>query len=173
MPAAYGWLALDRRGRWLVGGGPVTHPGANAFLGRNYDSEAGCWFVQNGPQRAFVTLAVAPFVLSLEPSGLRTHTGAGVARPTSLIVADGGDLLLATEHGLGLVCDRDLTAFVAELSLPAPGGADPLRYLLEPPADDAGEAVLWRGQRLPVRRLAPADLPGEFGFVRDPKPPPA
>ena len=57
VPAVYGWLSLDRRGRWCLRGEAVTHRGAVQFINRNYDHTSdGRWYFQNGPQRVFVDL---------------------------------------------------------------------------------------------------------------------
>ncbi len=178
VPAAYGWLALDRRGRWLLKGRPVTHPGTAAFFNRNYLADpAGRWYVQNGPQRAYVNLAVAPQILALAgDSGLRTHTGARVTRIDALVVDEDGDVLLATEHGLGLVCDRDLPAFVEALSIATPTGvlspADSFACLLSQATGDPPPVAQWHEHRFPIRTLALAALPGEFGFDPQPEPTP-
>ena len=36
VPAVFGWLALDRRGRWRVQGATIRHAGSVAFINRNY-----------------------------------------------------------------------------------------------------------------------------------------
>lgn len=76
VPHCYGWLSLDRRGQWRMrdeaaqaagtAGDPIRHTALLAFIARNYDSdEAGRWYFQNGPQRVYVGLAYAPFVVRL------------------------------------------------------------------------------------------------------------
>jgi len=78
VPAVYGWLALDRRGNWLLreseGGrlGRIGNAALREFIGRNYAADArGCWYFQNGPQRVFVELAYTPWVLHYEGVALR------------------------------------------------------------------------------------------------------
>ena len=57
VPAVYGWLALDRRGNWLIKRETIANDGLNAFISRNYlHDEAGQWYFQNGPQRVYVEL---------------------------------------------------------------------------------------------------------------------
>lgn len=165
VPAVHGWLRLDRRGRWFVREGEVTHAGALAFLNANYGADAqGRWFVQNGPQRAFVTLDLAPWILRLGADGaLHTHTGVAVEGLQALVPTTDGDLCLAFALGLGSLLDRDLPAFVEQLS-PAESGGDVARHLL---GETPGQLV-FRSQPLEVRPLAAACLPGRFGFVRDP-----
>ena len=77
VPAAWGWLRLDRRGHWRLvdrnapgfseaGGGEGTRLEHAAFadaICRNYQpDEQGRWYFQNGPQRVFVDLELAPLV---------------------------------------------------------------------------------------------------------------
>ncbi|HMM75213.1 MAG TPA: DUF2946 family protein [Gammaproteobacteria bacterium] len=113
VPACHGWLMLDRRGRWRLGDGPITHPGAVAFLNAHYASdEHGAWYVQNGPQRAWVDLELAPWILSVEPDGsLRTQTCETLTATGEIYLTEHGDVLLATPRGLAAVSDRDLEAF--------------------------------------------------------------
>ena len=80
VPHCHDWLALDARGDWYlrdeptqaagpfpaVKGSRVLHDKLKEFIGRNYEhDEAGQWFFQNGPQRVYVWLEAAPWVLSL------------------------------------------------------------------------------------------------------------
>ena len=63
VPNAYGWLALDARGRWLLKGERIGNAGVVEFIGRNYaPDDRGRWFFQNGPQRVFVTIEIAPWI---------------------------------------------------------------------------------------------------------------
>lgn len=115
VPAVYGWLSLDQRGRWCLEGRPITHRPSIDFISRNYaQDERGCWYFQNGPQRVFVTLDYTPWVLRLNaPEALRTHTGLDVRSLEATFMDEEGNLLMLTEHGIGLLCDQDL-APVAE-----------------------------------------------------------
>src|SRR5919204_365486 len=64
VPAVYGWLALDRRGNWLIRSTSTTQPferitnaALREFIARNYEADsAGRWYFQNGPQRVYVTI---------------------------------------------------------------------------------------------------------------------
>lgn len=112
VPAVYGWLALDRRGNWLLKGEKVTNETFAAFIGRNYGCDSsGAWFFQNGPQRVFVDLEYTPFIYRVTgmPS-LRVETHTGKTSRTILFAAmdEDGSLILQTEFGIGLVCDTDL-----------------------------------------------------------------
>ncbi len=57
VPAVYGWLALDRRGHWLIKGDRIANTIVADFISRNYEhDEQGRWFLQNGQQRVFISL---------------------------------------------------------------------------------------------------------------------
>lgn len=99
VPACTGWLGLDARGQWwmrdaatqalgsfqagcasstiAMKGSLLKHDKLIAFIQRNYglDPLGRAWF-QNGPQRVFVELEAAPFVLRLNAEGqLHAHAG--------------------------------------------------------------------------------------------------
>ncbi|HRP96615.1 MAG TPA: DUF2946 family protein [Rhodocyclaceae bacterium] len=165
VPACYGWLSLDRRGRWRLQGAPISHAGLRTFIDRHYRSDAGGrWFVANGPQQVFVELEYTPWILRLEiDGGLRTHTGDTLTGTTGVHLDEDGNVLLETAAGPGLLDDRDLSAFVADCR-DAAGAAATAEAIA---AAMGGDAVLtWRG--LPVRPIARADVPARFGFVPTP-----
>lgn len=163
VPACYGWLSLDRRGRWRLQGEPVTHRGLLAFLNQHYASEEdGAWFVQNGPQRVFVRLDYTPFVLRMgADGGLLTHTEAAAGPASAVHVDDEGSVLIATAAGIGLLDDRELPAFVDECR-----GADGAAAEIEAVLACAG--VSWRG--LPVQPIGRAEVAARYGFRADPQP---
>ena len=118
VPAVYGWLRLDRRGRWRLRDpgngafGTIANEALNAFIARNYASDdAGRWYFQNGPQRVYAALDYTPLVARLEDDRFRDHCGR-VFAPEALFVDDEGSVLLACEGTVALLDDRDLLAFV-------------------------------------------------------------
>jgi len=157
VPSCSGWLRLSRRGDWLVPDGPIRHAGFIAFIGRNYAATAdGRWYFQNGPQRVFVSLEYTPTVLRLSSPGcLETHTGQPVLHLSGAWIDEEGSLLLASEHGIALLDDRDLAGFCAHLE------GD-----LEQP--DAASGLSWAGARIPVGRIRRAEVATRFGFVAEP-----
>lgn len=131
VPDVYGWLSLDRRGRWRIKGEVVSNAALAAFIGRNYDVDArGCWYFQNGPQRVFVALEYTPWILRLAaPGRLETHTGLPVEHPRRAWLDEEGNLLIDIGNdpepgGMGLVCDRDLAALIEGLTLADGSTAD-------------------------------------------------
>ncbi len=142
VPAVRGWLALDRRGNWLLrepGSERLSRIGnaaMRAFIARNYAAdERGCWFFQNGPQRVYVKLAYTPFVVHYEGEALFDQCG----RPVEALetyLDDEGSVLVLGQHGIGLLDDRDLARFAS-----------------------SGEGL---------RRIARGEVGTHFGFDSDP-----
>jgi hypothetical protein len=177
VPAAYGWLALDRRGNWSVKGERIGNAALLDFIGRNYGrDERGRWFFQNGPQRVFVRLEYTPYVLRTEPAALaprlRTHTGMPVG-PRAAWLDDAGSLLVEFRDGVGVVHDRDLLETLSCLR-EASGAAlsdDALEALVQ--ASETPAVVLAiDGGTLPVGRIHAAAVPARFGFDPEPRPAP-
>ncbi len=142
VPAVYGWLALDRRGNWLLreglagGYGRIGNAALRDFIARNYAAdERGCWFFQNGPQRVFVRLAYTPLVVHHEGDALVDHCGRPV-RAAATYLDDEGSVLVHGALGIGVLDDRDLARYA-----------------------DAAE-------RLP--RVLSAQVEARFGFVCNP-----
>ena len=160
VPHCYGWLGLDARGGWYMrddrvqaagpfaGGTPqskgslLRHEKLVDFIHRNYECDArGQWFFQNGPQRVYVELEVAPLVWRLGPAlDVTAHTGRS-AQPRGCFVDEAGRVFLDTDIGFGLVHTQD----VGQVA-------------------DAVEQGIWQPQ--PVRF---AELPRRFGFVPSPQ----
>jgi len=170
VPHCHGWLALDARGDWYmrddrvqaagpfpaVKGSRIDHDALKAFIHRNYDhDDAGCWFFQNGPQRVYVELEVAPWIWRAEARdggfALASHTGLPV-QPRAAWSDERGRLYFETERGLGLVhtLDTGVAAQALEAGTwPAPAempfAGMPARfgYVLSPQAVSlqAGHAV--------------------------------
>src|SRR5947208_2391703 len=100
VPAVYGWLALDRRGNWLIKGERITHQSMREFIARNYQpDDAGRWYFQNGPQRVYVTLAYTPLVAHYEGDALVDHCGRPFAARANY-VDDEGSVLLAGDAAI-------------------------------------------------------------------------
>ena len=147
VPDVYGWLALDRRGRWLLRNPareafePIGNEALRDFIARNYASDAqGRWFFQNGPQRVFVRLSYTPFVVRTQEGGLVDQCGRDFSVRSALLDEEGSLLLVADR--LALVDDRDLFAYV----------------------DSLGHAV----ETLP--RIRRSEVASRFGFIADPSP---
>ncbi len=182
VPAVYGWLALDRRGQWSIksesaaGFEPVTNPKLIEFIGRNYGhDDEGRWYFQNGPQRVYVTLGYTPLVYriaSAHPLSFETHIGAPCADLRSVWMDEAGNLLLVTEHGPGLLLDRDLTRGLEALSY-ADGHAleeEQLVALIEEGGDAAAVYFNTGAASLPLALIKQEEAPQRLGYVREPRP---
>lgn len=126
VPACTGWLGLDARGSWFLRdaatqacgaftsgkpgarGAPLRQAPLLAFIGRNYAAdERGRWFFQNGPQRVYVELDVAPWIWRLDDFGhVSAHTGVAVT-VQAVWLDEHGRLFLSTDLGFGLVHTQD------------------------------------------------------------------
>lgn len=177
VPALFGWLGLDRRGRWLIQGEVISHPRIVNALNQNYAADAqGRWFFQNGPQRGYVKLASAPFILrsASSPDALSTHTGLDVRRPSAAYLDEEGSVLLSTEHGAGEIAPADLDWVLQRLTVDdrAVSEAELASALVLPPGRITNLVLDVVGARLPLIRIAAAEVPAQLQFVRDPQPPP-
>ena len=175
VPAVYGWLALDRRGNWMIKTVAgrferIAHAAVKEFIGRNYASDSeGRWYFQNGPQRVFVALDYTPWVYRFDDAGqgLLAHTGAAPRALEAVFLDDAGALLLETEIGIGVLLDRDLPAFLERLA-DVRGRA--LERLLEEVARGAEARAILQGKKVPITSINAAGVPGRFGFVARPAP---
>lgn len=180
VPAVYGWLSLDRRGHWLIKGERISNPIVADFIGRNFErDDQGRWFFQNGPQRVFIALDYTPFVCRLVwDSGsntaprLETHTRLAVNEIKSAAIDEAGVVLLESEHGVGIVDDRDLERLLASFTdargraLAEDGIAAAIEQLQS--GADAGLMFSYRGKRVPVQPIAASEVPARFHFVARP-----
>lgn len=148
VPDVFGWLALDRRGQWLLRNPaleafePIANVALREFIARNYSNDSrGRWFFQNGPQRVFVRLAYTPFVVRTKGAEFADHCGRKFESRSEMLDEE-GSLLLVGSNSVALLDDRDLAAL----------------------ADERGDAI----ETLP--RIETKAVPQRFGFVQDPQP---
>jgi len=197
VPEVYGWLNLDRRGQWSIkigapsglsgppGGAEDAPPGFEPvsnrklieFIGRNYTHDRqGRWYFQNGPQRVYVTLAYTPLVYRIanpQPMSFETHTGVDCVSLQAAWMDEAGNLLLATEHGPGLLLDRDLPRALEALSYEDGHALDEERLLalIEEGDDAAGVFFNTGAASLPLVLIRSEEVPQRLAYVREPRPP--
>ncbi len=171
VPAVYGWLRLDRRGRWMLvdrgapgfheardaRGSEITNRQIVAFINRNYDCDpAGAWYFQNGPQRVYVDLDLAPLVLRVLGSGtearLVAHTGAPISDVRAAWHTRDDALVLATDLGHGAIHDLDLAALAIETGDDGSLSLEVMGRRLEIRGEDASLAAAF--ERRPRQRPA-------------------
>jgi hypothetical protein len=175
VPALFGWLGLDRRGRWLVQGETISHPRIIEVINRNYAvDEHGRWYFQNGPQRGYMQLASAPFVAFVAEDGRRlvTHNGREIQQIRAAYLDEEGAMLLATEHGPAEVAGTDLQWMLDRLSIDEqPVDDDALAAALELHSGADTPITLRIGSSVVrLQRLDFALAPSVLGFERNPAP---
>jgi hypothetical protein len=175
VPALFGWLGLDRRGRWLVQGGTITHPRIVETINRNYAAdEHGRWYFQNGPQRGYMQLESTPWILFVaeDQKGLVTHTGQAVEQVTNAYLDEEGALVLLTEHGPGELIGSDLSWALERMSAQHSAiDDDALAAALALPSGSATDITLSIASlQVPLHRLNFAEAPSVLKFERLPTP---
>jgi len=196
VPDVYGWLSLTASGLWRLhprgdawqeqnseaAGESISSPQIIRFIDRNYTcDEQGRWFFQNGPQKVYVRLDAAPYILhtvgntSGDSVQLNTHTGLEDVAVQEWWLDDRGRLYARTTQGPGLIAGRDLPAIldalytVEGLSLMDVLDADPGSCeVLALRALDASTAAT--SPSVPLRMCRAADIPARLGFVGNPRP---
>lgn len=200
VPDVYGWLSLSATGQWrlhprgtgwrcqvdpLAGlssddilGEAITSPQITSFIGRNYMSDAaGQWFFQNGPQRVYVRLDAAPYILrtDLDAQGrlmLRTQSGEAAGQASAWWLDELGRMFVQTAIGPGMIMGRDLPAVIEALHTPDGALSDALAdqadiglalHILSWPEPDEGPPVT-------LRHIDALQLPDVLGFVAHPQP---
>ncbi|PRP69467.1 hypothetical protein BUE93_16945 [Chromobacterium amazonense] len=115
VPAVFGWLRLDARGQWWIKDERLQHEGMAEFFNRNYsrDGQGRC-YVQNGPQKVYVTLDAAPLVARRTPKGWSTQPYDDDVPARSAWLTPDGVLLLEIGGELAVVDDRDLPSLLDE-----------------------------------------------------------
>ena len=183
VPSVYGWLALDRRGKWSIKGERIVNPAITDFIGRNYArDEQGRWYFQNGPQKVFVKLAYTPFVFRTEGDAVHTpklvaHTGTAVDDLREAFVDEAGVLLVHASCGLGLIDDRDLPGILSSLRGLAGEPLDDkaIEQLLQDiarPARPPRVRLHFGSHAVPVSFIGSREVAARFGFDPDPCPAP-
>ncbi len=181
VPDCYGWLGLDARGAWRMrderaqhlnlAGDKVKQAALLGFINRNYGAdEQGRWYFQNGPQRVYLNLEATPYIARTDPQlGLVVQTGEAFGVPQRAFMTEAGALILQGGGKVAQVDDRDVAQLMESLELDGRlASDDALMVWLE---GGAGTLVLRvDGKAAPVERIAAADVPTYFGFIRLPGP---
>jgi len=193
VPDVFGWLSLNAQGHWrlhaegdaLAGvdsdntwrpGMPMASQRINQFINRNYTKDAqGQWYFQNGPQRVYVRLDVAPFVLhtvdaDLDRPTFLTHNGLRTQTVARWCLDDAGHLYADTDLGPGLVASRDLEQVLNTLiTVDGDSLMDVLDQLLSGSA--TSQDVRWRdGSTASCHTCLFDQVSGLLGFIRCPRP---
>lgn len=172
VPAVYGWLSLDRRGRWLIRGEIISRPQIIDTINANYAAdEYGCWYFQNGPQRGYMALEYTPLILRIDArEQLMTHTLLRVEQVSAAYLDEQGSVLLATEHGPGVLDDAALPWALERLKKNdrAMDEAALAAALDQVSGTPTGLSLHLDQGTVAVTRLDIKDAPVRLGFVRQP-----
>ena len=186
VPSVYGWLSLSARGAWRLhplgdaqsggAGEGITNTQILGFMNRNYAAEPnGQWFFQNGPQRVYVRLDAAPYILHLrqEQGAVVTHTGLSIKQVTAWFADEQGQLYAQTDLGPARMDDRDLLALSEVLTtIESTPLLDALETILPETTlalhDPSGRFLSMKAPA-PLRLLSQNDAPERLGFVTNPK----
>lgn len=183
VPHCYGWLALDARGNWRMRderaqalhlpGEPIRNTTLQHFVNRNYThDEQGRWYFQNGPQRVYVNLEIAPYVARTDSAhGFVLHTGEALASLDAAWMTEEGLLLLQAGETIASVDDRDTAQCLAFLRIGGIAASDEqlLKWLEE---TDNAEPLDFEhnGRCTPLQRIGRDTIATRFGFEPMPKP---
>ncbi|HEY0973076.1 MAG TPA: DUF2946 family protein [Solimonas sp.] len=178
VPALFGWLSLDRRGRWRIRGETISRPQIIDTFNRNYaGDEHGRWYFQNGPQRGYLELVRAPLLLHVDPAGetLHTHTGLAVTQIARADLDEDGGLWLRTEHGPAALLDDEGAWLLERLETGDGLAVDEAALsaaLARPSGEASGLFLRLDNARHALGRLDDAEAPRVLGFERQPQPRP-
>lgn len=174
VPHLYGWIHLDRRGRWSLKGERVDRPKLVDMMRHNFAAdERGAWYFQNGPQRGYVALEYTPLVAQAMPDGqLQLHTDATVRAVDAVYLDSDGTVVLSTEYGAAVLNGADLGWVMQRLiSTDAIDVETNLEQALASPSGSPTRLRLeWEGSPISVNRCDAHALPETLGFQRDPQP---
>ena len=182
VPHCYGWLTLDARGNWRMRnehaqahnlpGDKVIQPALRGFINRNYSGdEQGRWYFQNGPQRVYVDLEVAPYIAHTEPvHGFVLQTGENLSGVNSAWLSDSGKLFLQGDGKFALLDDRDLAQCMSNLLLNDESVADEkLMEWLEQQGASGALSLQNDDKKISVNYIAETAISEQFKFVRTPR----
>lgn len=165
-------------------GESITSPQILQFIDRNYTCDKhGQWYFQNGPQKVYVRLDAAPYILQTvgDSAGhtlyLHTHNGLDIKTITAWTLDESGKLYAQTEHGPGLIAGRDLAIVLGHIQTLE--DADIIDVLESQPEPD--EAIVVKASKLGsnqnatdstvlFKTCAAKTIPQALGFVRYPQP---
>lgn len=181
VPHCYGWLGLDARGVWRMRderaqalgqlGDKIEHAALKGFINRNYThDDDGRWFFQNGPQRVYVDLEVAPYVARSDPTeGFLLHTEAPLPHIDAAWFTDAGRLIFEFDDTIAVVDDRDTSECLEQLRMNGqPVDDDMLLVWLENWTSDQMMIEI-QSTLVPMEKISEAELEQRFDFIGQPR----
>jgi hypothetical protein len=188
VPDCYGWLALDRRGKWRMRdeftqqnslpGQVIKHQTLNEFISRNYARDTqGKYFFQNGPQRVFITLDATPWIVRMIPSdqGVKLLTQCqNQIEPTSALSDEKGNIYIVGNITQAVYEDSDRAQFKLQtnesIALLHDHDLDLFSELatLQEEACSFGGSWRWQGKQLALDPIHSSELANRFDYTAKP-----
>ena len=171
VPDVYGWLSLDRRGKWRLQGSPISNQRASEFIGRNYEcDDRGAWFFQNGPQRVYVQLDYTPWVVRIgDDQILVTHTGLTLHDMHEVLLDESGNLMIAFGDSVALLDDRDLSAMLGALVDADGNCANESALAAAMDGEQSGLWLHWNRTPIPLTPIRADQVAQRHGFIPAPQ----
>jgi hypothetical protein len=185
----FGWLALDRRGRWRMrnefaqinnlSGSVIDHTLLSDYIARNYASDHfGQYFFQNGAQRVFITLDATPWIVRIhhtqEMMQMRTQC-ASVFEPNSALSDELGNIYIVGLVNTSTLANSIPASFIQKTEISVALLHDHDLGLFTEGAKVKTQACsfsgswIWRGQELAIEPIQSIELGKRFRFIQDPK----
>ena len=116
VPSVFGWLGLDRRGKWRIKGERIANPASpissaaitsttRKAAGFSRTGRSACSSRSNTRRSSSASTGTPIPRAALR---IEAHTGRAVHRIDGAWIDDAGIVLLATDAGVGMIDDRDL-----------------------------------------------------------------
>ncbi|WP_175625075.1 MULTISPECIES: DUF2946 family protein [Oxalobacteraceae] len=182
VPHCYGWLALDARGNWRMRneaaqaqqlpGDKIAHPALISFIQRNYACDTqGRYYFQNGPQRVYVDLEIAPYIAHTDPvHGFVLHTGEPSNNINAAYLSATGRLFLHGDDKFSALDDRDMALCLPQIELGnRPIKDEELLAWLENEGKTGSLSLQTNSGYINLHYIKDDDLDTHFGFIRKPR----
>ena len=188
VPNCFGWLALDRRGRWRIRneyaqkynlpGEVIQNNHFNEYIKRNYSRDInGRYFFQNGPQRVYISIDAAPWIVRITPSNesLQFVTQCqNQFHPQEALSDESGNIFISGLTMQTILHEKGPVAFIQEnqpsIALLHDHDLDLFADLarLDGHSCNLESSWSWLGRRLPIHPIRSLEIPGRFGFKKNP-----
>ena len=189
VPDCFGWLALDRRGRWRMRnefaqannlpGSVIDHTLLSDYIARNYASDhLGRYFFQNAAQRVFITLDATPWIVRIhhaeEKKQMLTQC-ASIFEPASALSDESGNIYIVGLVRTNTLANSTPSSFIQKMELSVALLHDHDLGLfaegakVNEQACSFGGSWIWHAQELAIEPIQSIKLSKRFRFIPDPK----
>jgi hypothetical protein len=161
-------------------GDVIKHAALNAFIARNYASDAdGRYFFQNGPQRVYVNLDATPWIARMMPTGNADHPWQfqtqcdSVLTPTTAFLDEAGHILIEGRLTQTIYSGTNQFSEIERLSIALLNDHDIEIFsglsTLSNNACALEGSWRWHGHDLKLEPIASAELESRFQFQTQPQ----